>query len=126
MLKKEFKLKLKFLTGLNSISSFWNIFPFKISWLSSFDSFKKKNHFFFFKEDNIEIVNTKTLNATDEKNNQLNSKFSSKMSSSSSSSLIVSIDLGTTSTRVIVFDEKLNIVSTSQQEYTQYHKQPGK
>jgi len=123
MLKKEFKLK--FLIGLNSISSFWNIFPFKISWLSSFDTFKKKNHFFFLKEDNIEIVNTKTLNATNKKNSQLNSKFSSKMSSSSSS-LIVSIDLGTTSTRVIVFDEKLNIVSTSQQEYTQYHKQPGK
>jgi hypothetical protein len=40
-------------------------------------------------------------------------------------SLIVSIDLGTTSTRSLVFDEKLEVVSTSQQEYTQFHENPG-
>jgi glycerol kinase len=40
-------------------------------------------------------------------------------------SLIVSIDLGTTSTRSLVFDEKLQVISSSQQEYTQYHENPG-
>lgn len=41
------------------------------------------------------------------------------------SSYIVAIDQGTTSTRSIVFDTTLNIVSSAQQEFTQHFPQPG-
>jgi len=41
------------------------------------------------------------------------------------SSFIGAIDCGTTSSRFIVFDEKANVICTHQNEYPQYHPQPG-
>lgn len=38
---------------------------------------------------------------------------------------ILSLDQGTTSSRALVFDQKGNIISTAQKEFTQYYPQPG-
>ena len=38
---------------------------------------------------------------------------------------IMAIDQGTTSSRAILFDHDSRIVSTAQQEFTQYFPQPG-
>ena len=40
-------------------------------------------------------------------------------------SLILAIDQGTTSTRSIIFDEKLKLISTAQEEFTQHFPQSG-
>ncbi|PIE73934.1 MAG: glycerol kinase, partial [Deltaproteobacteria bacterium] len=40
-------------------------------------------------------------------------------------SYILSIDQGTTSTRAIIFDKKMQIVSVGQQEFTQYYPRSG-
>eukprot|EP01080_Neovahlkampfia_damariscottae_P000217 gene217-4463_t len=75
-------------------------------------------------EEIFKFVNTNIMSSSrsDKTVNQLNSDFLNNMSPTP---LIVSIDLGTTSTRVLVFDEHLNVVSSSQQEYTQFHQNPG-
>ena len=38
---------------------------------------------------------------------------------------ILSIDQGTTSSRVIIFDEDINIISVAQKEYPSYYPEPG-
>ena len=38
---------------------------------------------------------------------------------------IMALDAGTTSNRAIIFDEKCNIVSMAQKEFTQYYPRPG-
>ena len=38
---------------------------------------------------------------------------------------ILAIDQGTTSTRSIIFDEKLKVISTAQKEFTQYFPKSG-
>ena len=38
---------------------------------------------------------------------------------------VMGIDQGTTGTKVIVFDQKANIISTAYSEFTQYFPQPG-
>jgi Glycerol kinase len=40
-------------------------------------------------------------------------------------SFILAIDQGTTSTRSIIFDEKLKLISTAQEEFTQHFPQSG-
>ena len=40
-------------------------------------------------------------------------------------SFILAIDQGTTSTRSIIFDEKLKLISTAQKEFTQHFPQSG-
>lgn len=38
---------------------------------------------------------------------------------------IIAIDAGTTSVRVVCYDQKLHVVDSAQQEFTQYYPQPG-